>query len=323
MTLVIIGAGHPILMNPSFFRLLLCAAVSVLAVAPAHADTTVHSIDQVRGAIKNPDARAAFDREMSGAALPDGFGVRLPPGFSKSLLAAQLAPGSDPARVVLAGAKPWPQRPGWYVAVVCLAAAPVAQDLKNPASSCDGFGDSQDKQIWFGVFERSGEATPRLIAMSAEAVAVATDCGATNIDTPQAIGSDDGKGPATGLPDNWQRFDLAPYQLRDGDYAFGVRAGWFEGYAGGGASFEALYLFHIDGKALRVVFAQPMLFDKMIAGDWHKDGTRSHDVSYGSNALSVLPAMHSGFHDLQLREQHGKWRQTLRWSDETKSYQVQ
>jgi len=297
----------------------------MLPAAYANADTTVRSIDQVRGAIKNPDARAAFDREMSGAPLPDGFGVRLPPGFSKDFLAAQLAPAGDPARVILAGAKPWPQRPGWYVAVVCLAAAPAqaGQDLKNQVSTCDGVSDSQDNQIWFGVFERSGDGAPRLIARTEQAVAVATDWSATNIDTPQAIGADDGKGPATGLPDNWQRFDLAPYQLRDGDYAFGVRAGWFEGYAGGGASFEALYLFHIDGNALRVVFAQPMLFDKMIAGDWHKDGTRSHDVSSGSNALSVLPGMHDGFHDLQLREQHGKWRQTLRWSDKTRDYQVQ
>jgi hypothetical protein len=312
-------------MNSHFKPLLLCAAVSLLPLLHANADTTVRSIDQVRGAIKNRDARAAFDREMSGAPLPDGLGVQLPPGFSKSLLAAQLAPGSDPARVVLAGAKPWPQRPGWYVAVVCLAASPAhaAQALQYQASSCDGFRDSQDNEIRFGVFERSGEAEPRLIARTEEAVTVPTDWGSTNIDTPQAIGSEDGKGPATGLPDNWQRFDLAPYMLREGDYAFGVRAGWFEGYAGGGASFEALYLFHIDGKSLRVVFAQPMLFNKMIAGDWHKDGTRSHDVYYGSNALNVLPGMSHGFHDLQLREQHGKWRQTLRWSESMKAYEVQ
>jgi hypothetical protein len=312
-------------MNRHLKHPLLCIAVSILAVAHANADTTVHSLDQVRGAIKTPDARAAFDREMSGAPAPDGFGVQLPPGFNKSLLAAQLAPESDPARVVLAGAKPWPQRPGWYVAVVCLAPAAeqAAQSLKESRSSCDGFRDSQDNEIRFGIFERIGDATPRLIARTDEAVAVPTDWGSTNIDTPQAIGSEDGTGPATGLPDNWQRFDLAPYLLRDGDYAFGVRAGWFEGYAGGGASFEALYLFRVDGKSLRVVFSQPMLFDKMIAGDWHKDGTRSHDVSSGSNALNVLPSMHSGFHDLQLREQHGKWRQTFRWSESAKAYQAQ
>jgi len=110
--------------------------------------------------------------------------------------------------------------------------------------------------------------------------------------------------------------------LRNGDTAFGVRAGWSEGYAGGGASFEALYLFHIDGKALRVVFAQPMMFNKMIAGDWHKDGTRSHDLTDGSNTLNVLPGTTAGYHDLQLRERNGKWRQTWRWSEASQAYQV-
>ncbi|MEO6918639.1 MAG: hypothetical protein ABI171_06520 [Collimonas sp.] len=308
-------------------KLLLCTAICILptSYASADTDTTVRSIDEVHGAINNRDARAAFDREMSGAPIPDGFGTQLPQGFTKDLLVAQLAPERDPARLVLAGAKPWPQHPGWYVAVVCLAPTPelAARSLTSARSSCDGFSDDPDNEIWLGVFNHSSGAIPHLIARTESPVAAPTDWGSTNIDAPQAIGSEDGKGPAEGLPDNWQRFDLAPYLLRDGDYAFGVRAGWSEGYAGGGASFESLYLFRIDGKSLRVVFSQPMLFNKMIAGDWHKDGTRSHDIYYGSNSLNVLPRMTAGFHDLQLREQRGKWRQAFRWSDSKQSYQTE
>jgi hypothetical protein len=311
-------------MNMFLRRLLLCLAACSLPALPASADTTVRSLSQVRGAIKTADARAAFDREMSGAPAPDGFGQQLPGGFTKDFLALQLAPGRDPKRLVLAGAKPWPQRPGMYVGVVCLAASPglAVEALRHPASDCKGFDDNAGNEIWFGVFERGADNVPRLVARTDAPVTVPTDWGtANNIDTPQAIGSEDGKGPAAGLPESWLRFDLAPYLLRDGDYAFGVRAGWFEGYAGGGASFEALYLFHIDGKSLRVVFAQPMMFNKMIAGDWHKDGTRSHDVSDGSNSLVILSSATDGFHNLQLCEKGGKSRQTFRWSGEMKFYQ--
>nr|WP_232458018.1 hypothetical protein [Burkholderia ubonensis] len=103
-------------------------------------------------------------------------------------------------------------------------------------------------------------------------------------------------------------------KLRAGDAAFGVRAGWSIPYAGGGASFEALYLFRIDGNTLRVVFAQLMMFYRNNAGDWHPDGTRDHDITDGSNALNVLPTSTDGFRDLQLRQRGGKWRQTFRWS---------
>jgi hypothetical protein len=50
------------------------------------------------------------------------------------------------------------------------------------------------------------------------------------------------------MRESWSRFDLTPYELRTGDFAFGVRVGRSEGYPGGGASFDGLYLFRGDSK---------------------------------------------------------------------------
>jgi len=110
-------------MNPRFRHVLPTAAACLLAsgmlLAPATAQTTVPSLDKARGAIKNADARASFDQQMGSAPIPDGFGTQLPAGFSRELLLSQLTPGIDRKRVVLTGAKAWPQRPGATSAVAC------------------------------------------------------------------------------------------------------------------------------------------------------------------------------------------------------------
>ena len=109
-------------------------------------------------------------------------------------------------------------------------------------------------------------------------------------------------------PQSWKRFDLARYQIRPDETASAC--------APAGARlfrrrrrFEALYLFRIEGRALRVVFAQPMAFYKMLAGDWNPDGTREHIESDASNTLSLLPGT-DGYFDIQLRQQKGVWKQT-------------
>jgi len=291
----------------------------------ACADTTVHSLSGVRGAMHTADAQKMFDHSMSGAPQPDGFGTKLPAGFTTAFLVEQLAPGQDARSVVLSGAKPWPLRPNSYVAMICLADSPnlAARALRYPPASCDSLGndDTDPRHVWFGVFESSGAGAPRLVARTESSVATPTDWSNTNIDLPVSVDARSAESSQDAMPTGWSRFDLAAYQLRTGEYAFGVRAGWSEGYAGGGAHFEALYLFVIDGKALHVVFAEPMAFDKMIAGEWHKDGTRSHDVSDAANALTVLPSMTDGYHDLQLREKAGgKWRRTFKWSAAQQRY---
>jgi hypothetical protein len=267
-----------------------------------------------------------FDHSMGGAAQSDGFGTRLPAGFTSAFLVQQLAPDQDARNLVLSGAKPWPLRPNSYVAMICLADSPelAASARKYSPASCDslGSGDTDPRHVWFGVFDSNGSGAPRLVARTGSSVATPTDWHDTNIDVPDSLQASDAGSAQEAMPSSWSRFDLAAYQLRTGEYAFGVRAGWSEGYAGGGADFEALYLFVIDGKSLRVVFAQPMAFDKMLAGEWHKNGTRSHDVSDAANALTILPTITDGYHDLQLREKAGgKWRHTFTWSAEQQRYQ--
>ena len=90
-----------------------------------------------------------------------------------------------------------------------------------------------------------------------------------------------------------------------------MRAGWSEGYSGGGADFEALYLFRIEGRALRVVFARPMAFYKDAGRRLEPDGTREHIESDASNTLSLLPGKTDGYFDIQLRQQKGVWKQNL------------
>jgi hypothetical protein len=287
----------------------------------ALAETTVPSLSGVRGAMRTTDAQQMFDHSMSGVSRPDGFGTKLPAGFTTAFLVETLAPGQDPRNVVLSGARPWPLRPNSYVAMICLADNPdlAARAMKYSRASCRSSDDETDpRHLWFGVFESGDADTPRLVARTGSFVTTPTDWRNTNIDLPGRL---DSKNLRSAMPASWSRFDLASYQLRTGEFAFGVRAGWDEGYAGGGADFEALYLFVIDGTTLRVVFAEPMAFGKMIAGDWHADGTRSHDVSDAANALTVLPSMTDGYHDLQLREKAGgKWRRTFKWSAAERRY---
>lgn len=297
-----------------------CLPLFLCLAAPAGA-VTVHSLDQVRGAIKSPEGRAAFDQQISGTPQPDGFGAHLPQGFTKELLLAQLAPGQDPNRLTLAGARPWPQQPQSYVAIVCMAATPAQAkaELHYDANSCSGDDDSHH-DVWFGVYTRDAQGAPRLVARTEAPVDTPVDWSDTDIDAPQSIGNDPKTGRAEGMPQSWLRFDFAAYRLHDTNYAFGVRTGWSEGYAGGGASFEALYLFQVNGAKLRAVFAQPMMYTKMLAGDWHKDGTRDHIETDASNVLSVLNGTSHGFHDLRLQQRSGKWHRTFRWSASQQRY---
>lgn len=296
----------------------LLIATSLALTAPVtHADGVAHSLNHARSALDTKEARSAYDEAMGNTPERDGFGTRLPAGFDEQFVIAQLAPGQDAARAVLVGVKPWPQRAGAYVAIVCLASS--AEEVKNrlrfqQATECEGDALGKDEgepdSVWLGVFQRGPDGAIQLVARTQRPLDEETDWSGTPIDQPEYLSD----GTRKALPNQWLRFDLAPYLLRAGDYALGVRAGWSIMYSGGGAQFEALYLFRIDGDKLKLVFARPMMYFSDIAGDWHRDGTRDHEMTDGSVTLSVLNTSTAGFRDWQLRQRGGSWRQTFHWS---------
>jgi hypothetical protein len=107
----------------------LVIAAAAFAGSSAYAEGTAHSLNQVPAKLDSPDARAAYLREMGGTSEANRFGTHLPAGFSKQALVAQLAPGQDPARAVLVGAKPWPQRPKCSTTTSPVLGTPTAHEI--------------------------------------------------------------------------------------------------------------------------------------------------------------------------------------------------
>ncbi len=58
-----------------------CAGALATACLPANGGTA-YSIDKAKRELTTPEARAVFDREISGKPQPDGLGAHLPEGFS-------------------------------------------------------------------------------------------------------------------------------------------------------------------------------------------------------------------------------------------------
>ena len=101
------------------------------------------------------------------------------------------------------------------------------------------------------------------------------------------------------------RFDLAPYRLRADEVAIGLRTATNEGYSGGGATFESLHLFRVQGSRLVEVLSHPMAWSKIVAGAWHEDNTREHFVTEGALVLVVGERSTDGFFDFSIRPRRG------------------
>ena len=122
------------------------------------------------------------------------------------------------------------------------------------------------------------------------------------------------------IPEEYMRFDFAPFKLTDTDTTMGLRVGWNEGYAGGTGYFEALALFKIDGTRLINVISEPIYYYQDLAGDWHKDGTRDREVYEGQNVLSFLSNKTQGYYDIQIKTQDSKWKQVFQWDSKAAKY---
>ena len=291
----------------------------LLALGNPAAAQTVHSLDQVPAVLKTPEAKAAFAQQIQGQASPDGLGARLPAALSAAQITGLLVPPGDRTPASIVGARPLPGQPGVYVAIVCTGGnRPGPSDDKT----CDqaDFGASRSgMHVYVGLIQAPAGAPPHLIAKAAELDGKVNWQDTLLGDAPDAL--EDAKDGLL-VPDDITRFDLAPYVIAPGQRAFGLLGTWNVGYAGGGAQFGALYLFAVVDGSVSQILATPMSFSKNIAGDWHKDGTRDHDVTEGANVLVVTRRMTNGHFDLLQKSRTEKASRVFKWSAIARRYEA-
>lgn len=273
------------------------AGLALLLLATPAAGETVHALDQVPGHLRSPEARAAFAQQIEGRPAPDLLGVRdLPAGLSAADIARLLLPAGAKAVPGTVGARHW--QGDLYVAIACTGAEPP----------CAGPDPEHPPRAWLGVIAWRAGVAPRLVAASGAWNP------AMNWSRTDLPGGAPGDGdPTAQVPQSFDGFDLAAYRLAPGRLAFGLRASWSESYSGGGALWTGLYLFLPEGGVLRPVLAAPMSVYTTIAGDWHKDGTRDHEITDVSNLLVISGHQTAGYGDIELRRRGGGGRQVWRW----------
>lgn len=281
--------------------------------ASTHAETA-HSLGQVPSLLKTPESKQVFKEQMQGKPAPDKLGTHLPAGLTPQEITALFLPsdGKTPTPPLnTVGAKPLPGEPSLYVAIVC-----TGGDIPTSADDmrCNQFPGSNVKtplKVRLGLIEAKPGAAPTLAArpVSVNGSVHWSDTGLTS--APDAA---DESGSDGIVPQQYDGFDLAPYRISASQRAFGLRGEWFDGYSGGMGSYSALYLFAVVDGGLKMVLAVPMSSYKDIAGDWHKDGTRDHDITQGANILVVLKHSTDGHSDLELKSRTKHWRRLYQWS---------
>lgn len=123
------------------------------------------------------------------------------------------------------------------------------------------------------------------------------------------------------LPEEYERFDFAPYKISATQTAIGLRVGWNERYTGVGmGDFHALMLFKIEGDKLVNIFSEPIAFYTDSHDGRDEDGNRKGLVAEGTNVLSILPGTSGGYHDLQLKTLNRKWKKKFVWDSTASRY---
>ncbi|MGH6988656.1 MAG: PDZ domain-containing protein [Stellaceae bacterium] len=278
-------------------RTVFCAVAALAFIAPAIVAPawakTVHSLGQVPGQLTSPEAKSYWAQQMVGKKGPDGLGVRLPSALTAPAIIDLLRPAGDHAKPTLVGAKPWPEGgKDRYAAIVCTGGA--AFDPDDPVCA-EGDANAPPLKLYLGVIAARPGTAPHLIARLGP-VAGKVDWDLTDMPAPDDLGD--------GTPQRFERFDLARYRIAPGEAAFGLRVGWMYGYSGGGSNYSALLLFAIERGVLHQMLAAPMSVYRNIAGDWHADGTRDHDITDESNLLIVSRNRTAGHFDLIAKARH-------------------
>uniref|UniRef100_UPI0035C9C952 hypothetical protein n=1 Tax=uncultured Sphingomonas sp. TaxID=158754 RepID=UPI0035C9C952 len=285
--------------------------------AQARAAHTPPSRQEIPQIPQIPEAREVFAEQMSGKPSPDDLGSMLPPEIPAVTIASLIVPADDRGPVGMVGLKPWAARPGWFVALACTGGNGPS---KARVDGCSGGGSSTPLHAYVALLEKDGSGRLKL-ATRPVTIETNVDWSRSMLpNSPEAAETPAPEDRSALLPSAYDRLDLAPYRIAPGETAFGVRASWSDGYAGGFGWHSAMLLYApVDGQ-LRQVLAVPTIALTFTAGEWHRDGTRDHEIEEGANVIIVTQHLNAGYADLVVRSRTTADERLFRWDAVGKRY---
>ncbi|RIZ65349.1 MAG: hypothetical protein D0531_09965 [Methylococcales bacterium] len=293
----------------------------------------VSSLNEVPKLIKNKEGSTKYLEQINGDEKPDGFGTTLPSGLSAKAIVSLLAPKEDLGLATLVGAKAWPYRPDTFVVIACFSGNKERYDnqkMLNQQPTCNKDYDADhkryiDQAVYLGILEfKENIIKPTLVASYGRPLDIKTVWNANKL-VPSSYYEpfyfNISRDKNNTMPEEYERFDLAPFKINEKETAFGLRLGWNEGYFSGFGYFEALALFKIDGdRLINILSAEPIYFFQDHAEKWHKDGTRDHVLYQGDYVLSMLTDKTEGYYNLQIKTHDSHWKRLFKWDSKLAKY---
>ena len=264
-----------------------------LFIGIATADSvTIKSLDKIDSVVKYSEGKALLDNQLHGKKSKSSFGTELPSWITSEALSKLVAPNESISCNTLLGLKSWRKKENTYVAIGCYADGKIDEKYKPYCGSYD-----KNNFVYLSVLEHKNSTTKLLSSIAN--IKIQTSWKNSQLQSGIEDFRED--------PQQYIKFDFAPYKVTKNSYAFGLRIGWGENYSGGGADFEALVLVVQEGKKLVVVFSEPMYAFSDIAGEWHEDGTREHDIDEEKNIVIVQKKMTNGYYNLKVKSLDSKF----------------
>ncbi len=296
----------------------LIRVIGLLAAASAAHAEMVHDLGAIPGALRTTEAQQVFREQMAGTPPPDGLAKALPTGLSAKAIVALLVPAGDTAPLNAVTARPWLAEPGRFVVLACTGGQVPSGPEDDP---CYQSSSGPVLHAYLGVIELEPGGAPRLVAGRVTVDPTLDWKGSMLPDSPEAV-EDPVPGDQRSLaPTRYDRLDLAPYRIAPDQPAFGLRASWSDGYAGGFGWHSALFLYAVVDGALRQVLGVPVLALTDFAGDWNRDGSRQHEIQEGANVVVVSNRKIDGHFDLEVRSRLTRHVRVFRWQARAAAYQ--
>lgn len=243
----------------------------------------------------------------------DGFGG-LPrnDAAAPALLKLLDLPRNKQTHWQLIGIKAWPALAGHYVLTACATDRPLFYPLDRQKSHYADCGSVEDiTVIALALLRRENGRYVPAARPWVERVRNHTA-------SPALMLKNHSGETVLGRPEH---LDFAPYRLKDGLPAFGLRFYTREAFAGGGAYTQSMSLFAVIDGRLRPVLTVPMTETAMLAGKWHADGTRDHHESEKQYVLIVSDKQSNGFKQLIWKNKNAKKpERTYHWHPSKQSY---